>query len=403
MTIEIRRIEPEQHVEFAVPLVTAFGSRVDLERLARTRRLPELIHRNSAFDGDAVVGSAGGYRLTMTTPGGSVATAGLTMVGVLPTHRRRGVLTRLVRRHFEDARAECLAACVLWASESSIYGRFGYGFASLCGAMSLEHDRSTFRKPVPPGASFHLLDETAALARFPGIWERVRAVTPGMMSRSDVWWEIRRLGDYDKGAPPLQRVLVEIDGRPEGYALYRFAEKIGMDALLDAPLCVVEAVAASPHATAALWRYLCDIDLVGRIEWPLMPLSHPLFHLVREPRRLRMVLSDALWLRLLDAEVALQARTWSSRETLVFELSDAFCPWNDGVYAIDGAAGRAQRSTAAPELRLDASALGSLYLGGITARQLAGAGDVVELAEGAIERADGLFRSAHAPWCPDIF
>lgn len=404
MTIEIAPVAPAQHAELTYPLRVAFGFQLDAARVARIQRLPELFQRFGAFDRGAVVGSAGVYRFTMTTPGGSIPTAGLTMVGVLPTHRRRGILTRLMRRHLDEARAAGFAVSALWATEAAIYGRFGYGTASHCGAIALECSHARFRAPSPAPGSFRLLEEPEARATFPAIWDRVRAVTPGMMTRSDVWWEIRRTGDYDPSACPLQRVLLEIDGQPEGYALYRIDDKVALaSGVIQINVSVMEAVATSPRATHLLWRYLCELDLVHTLSAAGLPMTHPLLHLITEPRRLHMKIEDALWLRLIDVPAALAARTWQSRQAITFALDDSFCPWNEGIYRLDGAAGRVTPTGAPPDLHLDAAALAALYLGGVTPRQLADAGDIVELREGAIDRATALFASARAPWCPEIF
>lgn len=401
MAIEIELWGAERHAEFTAPIRTVFGGQFDAERSARMQSIPELTQRLAALDGESFVGSAGSFQLTMTTPGGSVQTAGLTMVAVLPTHRRRGILTSLIRRHFAEARANGQPVSALWASEGSIYGRYGYGMASLQGSISLERDRALFRSQVPREGTFRLLDTEAALAAFPPIYERVRAVTPGMMSRSLPWWEHRRLGDYEKSLPPLQLVLLERDGRAEGYSIYRFTQKVAMHPVVETSLGVLETMAASPRASALLWRYLCDIDLVKRIEAQLLPPSHPILHFVLEARRLNLLIGDALWVRLIDVEAALAGRAWPSPDAVTFSLSDAICPWNAGVYR--AGEGRGVRSAAAPELRLDVTALGALYLGGITAFELAEAGQIEELVPGAVVRADAIFRSPRAPWCPEIF
>jgi len=323
------------------------------------------------------------------------------MVGVLPTHRRRGILSSMMRMHIDQARENGQPVSALWASEGSIYGRYGYGVASLVGSISLERDRAVFKRPVSRAGELRLLDENEALEPFRQVWERVRPTVPGMMSRSAEWWQVRRLGDFDKGLLPLYRVALYVDGQPEAYAMYRFAETMPMPGVAEANLNVIEAIATSPQATAMLWRYICDLDLVRRIEARLLYASHPLFHMVAEPRRLRLQVSDAVWVRLVDAATALGARVFAPAGAVTFRLDDEFCPWNEGVYRIEG--GRAARWDGAPELRLNASTLGSLYLGGVTARQLADAGELEEIAEGAIDRADALFRWPRAPWCPDIF
>ena len=403
MNIEIRVVGPEQHAEFITPLLTAFGAPIVPERLERSQRLADLTHRFVACDGDAIVGGAGTFAYTMTTPGGEVPMAGLTMVGVLPTYRRRGVMSALVRRHLDEARAAGQRVSALWASEGSIYGRFGYSMASLACHASIERERTGFIAEVPRVGRVRLVSEEEALRVFPEVWERVRPTTPGMLSRSPSWWQHRRIPDLEKGAPPLQRVVLEIDGRPEAYALYRHQLKWNSNNLPEGHLLVHEAMGATPLATRVIWRYLFDIDLMPRIEMNLLPPDHPLIHLLREPRRLRLSVLDALWVRLIDIEAALGARAFGSRDAVTIEVEDALYPANSGRYRIDGAVGLCARTDGPAGLRLDVGTLGAAWLGGFTLRRLADAGRVEELEEGAIDRADALFRSSRGPWCPEIF
>jgi predicted acetyltransferase len=311
-----------------------------------------------------------------------------------------------MRHHLDEARARGKSVASLFATEGSIYGRFGYGVASLAGGIALDRDRSAFvgEPGAAAGARFRLLDHDAAARAFPPIWERVRLTTPGMLSRSDGWWRSRRMFDAEwmrAGRPPLLRVLCEIDGRPAGYALYRLGTKNEHDAVVGS-LDVVEAIGDSPAATRAIWRYLCDTDLVRTISAELLPIDHPLLHLLAEPRRLAMRLGDAVWIRLVDVAAALSQRGWEAEgPPLTLGVSDAFCPWNQGSFRL--ADGKATRTDAAPDLSLDVAALGSTYLGGFGFTRLADAGRVVEHTKGALLRADALFRSARAPWCPEIF
>lgn len=401
MSLDIALLPPERHAELVGPLLRSFGLRPDPERNARMQRLEDLWQRIGAFDGDAIVGSAGGFRFDLSTPGGSAKTSGLTMVGVLPSHRRRGILTSLVRRHLEDSHAAGFPLSALWASEGQIYGRFGYGLATMACSVELPRLRSQFRRACPQPGRLRLVSEEEARAKFPIVYDRVRATTPGMLSRSLPWWDARRLADYDKSNGPLERLLLEVDGKPEGYALYRLTPAPPPPGTIDLELRVHEAIAVSPRATWQLWRFLCDMDLATTIHAMLLPVSHPLFHLVEDPARLEMTVYDGMWLRLTDADEALNLRAWPAHETLSFALHDSFCPWNSGVYRI--AEGRVTRAHASPDLKMDASTLGSLYLGGVSARRLADAGDLDELTPGAIEKADTLFRSSREPWCPEVF
>ena len=405
MTITIRATTPAEDTELLGPLAVGFGFDVLPANVERLQAIPELGMRLGAFDEDALVGSTGSWSFAMTTPGGvSVDVEGLTLVAVLTTHRRQGILTGLMRRHLDETRARGKAVATLFATEGSIYRRYGYGIASLGAEIEIERDRSAFVGAAVPGARFRMLDHEAAARAFPPIWERVRVTRPGMLSRSDGWWRARRMSDIAvvrAGRPALIRLLCEIDGRPAGYALYRAATKIE-HANFGGTVEVVEAVGDSPAATRALWRYLFDIDLMRTIKADSLPIDHPLLQLVAEPNRLGMRLHDAIWIRVVDVAAALSQRGWEAEgPPLVLGVADAFCPWNQGSFRL--ANGKAERTTEAPDLTLDIDALGSAYLGGCGFTQLADAGRAIERTPGALLRADALFRSARAPWCPDIF
>ena len=408
MPLAIRSLSRDRLADFLTPICAAFGIPLPVapERVARLLALPELDVLLGAVEteGDEVVGAAGSFTFDMTVPGGvAVETAGLTMVGVMPTHRRRGILREMVRRHLDGARARGQAVAALWASEGSIYGRFGYGMASLSGEVTLARERTAFVDGSPAPGRVRFVGEADALAVFPGIWERVRLARPGMLSRSAGWWRERRIGDPDwsrAGRPSLQRALLEIDGRPAAYALYRFDQAFGHSSD-GVALGVVEALGDSPAATRAIWRWILDVDLVTRFTAMQLPVDHPLLFLLAEPRRLDMQLRDAVWVRLVDVAAALSRRGMGEGEPLVIEVEDAFCPWNQGRYRIAG--GVAERTSDAPDLALDAGTLGAAYLGGFGLAQLAEAGRVAERTPGAIRRGDALLRADRAPWCPEIF
>jgi predicted acetyltransferase len=184
------------------------------------------------------------------------------------------------------------------------------------------------------------------------------------------------------------------------YAIYRtfFAFEGGSSA---SRLVVVEAVGATPQATAEIWRYLLDVDWMATVEVSLAPPDHPLFLLLAEPRRARYRMGDGLWVRVVDVGAALTGRAYGDGPTLVLEVRDAVCPWNDGRWRLEG--GECTRTDAEPDLALDVSALGSAYLGAVSFVQLRDALLVEELRPGAVERADRLFAWRPLPWCPEIF
>lgn len=405
MTIEIRPLGRERAVDLLVPLSTVFGIPMVPERADRFGAVPELQFLIGACDGDTIVGSTGAFTFEMTVPGGAaVETSGLTIVAVLPTHRRRGILRQMMRRHLDDAHRRGQVLASLYASEGGIYGRFGYGMAALRADAEVRRERTAFKPGiVAPEARVRLVSEEEANAIFPPIWERVRLSRPGMLSRSPTWWRVRRLSDPDwlrAGRPPLQRAVLSIDGRPRGYAVYRFGGTMSA-ANPDIPVDVVEAVGDSPEATRAIWRYLFDMDIVASFRGTYFPPDHPLLFLLDEPARLQLRLYDGIWMRLVDVGAALARRRYGEGAPVVIEVADAFCPWNAGRYRIAG--GGVEPTGAEPDLSLDVEALGSVYLGGFGFTQLAHAGRVVERTPGALARADALFRGDLHPWCPENF
>lgn len=358
---------------------------------------------HAAWSDGSIVGGAGAFQFDLSVPGGDLPTAGITVVGVAPTHRRRGVMRALMRTQLDEAheRGEPLAA--LWASEETIYGRFGFGLASFCGEITLAHEHGAFAAPVEPAGTLRLIDADEALETIPPVFERVRRVWPGMFSRNRVWWENRELADpaeRREGAGPKRWVVYEREGTVEGYAAYR--HKPGFEGgTTIAELRVVEAQGVTPEAVRDVWAYLLAIDWIATVKAYLLPPDHPLFLLVAKPRRLRYRMGDGIWVRLVDVGAALSGRAYSSDGSIVFDVADDFCPWNEGRWQLQD--GKAARTDADPDLRLPVQSLGSALLGGISFAELHRAGRLVELQEGAVTRADALFRWDRHPWCPAIF
>jgi predicted acetyltransferase len=369
-----------------------------LEELARLMPHDRM---HAAFEEGAIVGGAGAFPFELSVPGGSLPCAGVTAVGVHPTHRRRGVLRSMMDTQLRDVneRGEPIAA--LWASEETIYGRFGYGLASWAGDLKVPHEWDAFAEPLEPAGTTRFVTPEEARELFPPVYERVRRERAGMTSRSEEWWEIRhlRLHDDEKNAP-RRFVALDVDGETQGYAIYR--TYFGFEGGLPGSRLVVrEALGVTPQATAAIWRFLLDVDWMAVAEAPLAPPDHPLFLLLALPRRARYQMHDALWVRLVDVGAALSGRTYGEGGPLVLEVRDAVCEWNDGRWRLGG--GVCERTDEEPELALDVSALGSAYLGAVSFTQLRQALRVDELQEGAIEQADALFAWRPLPWCLEIF
>jgi predicted acetyltransferase len=340
----------------------------------------------------------------VTVPGGVIPAAGVTMVGVLPSHRRRGLLTAMMRRQLDDVRDRGEPLALLWASESGIYGRFGYGVGAL--ASRFRFDRgAAFEGPPSTGGRISLMSKDAALAAFPPVYDQVRLGQPGMVDRPGGWW-FARLADTQVHRGDFGRFFFAAheSDRVDGYAVYRF-EHHWPEGGPEGTVEVVELLATTPEAYAELWRFCLDLDLAARVEAWRRPPDDPILFMLADPRRARVRIQDSLWVRPVDVAAALAARRYAVKDRLRLEIRDPFCPWNEGRYELVGGPDGAEchRTDAYPDLELSAADLGAVYLGGMRWGPLARAGRVKERSPRAVRRADLMFGWDPAPWCPHVF
>ena len=394
----------EEFVDAVGAISHYFGSERDLERAGRFGKVLPFERMHAAWDGDRIVGGAGAFPFELTVPGGPIPCAGVTVVGVLPTHRRRGVLTAMMRAQLEDVRSRGEPIAALWASEEVIYRRFGYGLASLSGEIELASGYTGLRQPPDSGASVRLITLEQAKTLVPPIYDQVRETTPGMFKRTDDWWELRNFADPPdrrQGGGVKNALLLELDGTPAGYALYRVHMRFEQGAAVG-KLDVIEAIADGPVATRELWRVLLDMDWKATLSADLLPIDHPLLHQLSYPRRMRMRIGDGLWVRLVDVGAALSVRAYGGEGPVVFDVEDAFLPENSARWRLAG--GKAERTEDDADLALEVGELASAYLGGFTFGELVRAGVVRELSDGGAARADEVFlTTAPKPWCTEIF
>lgn len=401
--LAVRAITADEYDDFATAVEAAFGTQARPEDVARWRAITELDRTQAVFDGGRIVATGTADSLELTVPGGAaVPMAGITAIGVLPTHRRRGLLTGVMHRLLADAhdRGEPLAG--LWASEAGIYGRFGFGWASTGLHVQVDAIRASFAQPVELRGQTRLLGADEQAVRLPALYERARSTVAGMLSCSPGrWgWLLHDPEHLRDGAS--ERFAVAYADR--GYARYRIREHED-EGRPRFTLLVEDLVALDEIALAGLWRYLLDVDLVATVRAEHRPVDDPLRLLLVDPREAVASTTDALWLRLLDVPAALTARAYAAPGDLVLEVADGVCPWVAGTYLLDVRDGHARCAAtgAPPHLSMRAGDLAALYLGGVRPSQLARAGRVVEHDAGAIERADSLFTTARVPWCPFVF
>jgi predicted acetyltransferase len=407
VSFDIRALHSDEFDGFFETLHGAFGAIPRAEEIARARRVLPVERALAAFEGGAMVGTTATFPFTLTVPGGELSAGGVTMVGVVPTHRRRGVLTELMRAQISDSRRHKEPITVLWASEGSIYQRFGYGLATTMAEIDIERERTTFLHHEPRTGAMRLISAEEALDVLPDVYEHVRRLTPGMFVRSREWWDAHTLPDpeedRDGGGPRFIGVWESRTGI-DGYALYRVHSE-WRDGVPGGRLEVDEVMAHSPVAVRALWTFLFGVDLVARIRAWKEPAEHPLYLMLAEPRRLRLRLQDGLWLRIVDLHAALEGRRYPVDGTVVFDLEDGLCPWNQGRWRLDvsGGSPHLDATSEAPDIALRSEDLAAAYLGGVGLDALQRAGRVREHSRGAVQLGAAMLSWTRPPWCPEIF
>jgi predicted acetyltransferase len=395
--MELRPASREEFDDFSRAAMSAFHREyTDVDR-ERYERIDEPDRSLAWFDDGRIVATTMAFTRQLTVPGAEIPCAGVTAVAVVPTHRRRGLLTAMMRRQLDEIRDRGEAVAALWSSEGEIYGRFGYGIGTTQARLVARRPAAALAgaavggDPLRSGPAANHIDAMRA------VHDRVRARRPGMLSRPGPWWQDRLFDPETNrgGAHPLRAVIAD-----DGYALY--AVRPGSDEDEPAGEVVVrELVAATPAARAVLWAFLLDQDLTRTVRWDHASVDEPLWLMVADPRAVRRKIGDGLWVRVVDVAAALGARAYATSLDVVLEVADAFCPWNEGRYRL--AEGSCEPTRAEPDLALDVAALGAAYLGGPTLRELAEAGRVRELRPGALERTSAAFRGDVAPWCPEMF
>ena len=435
----IRDIKPAQAAAFFAVGDEAFNSNEDpAATLERELVTFESDRTAAAFDGEQIVGTSGAYTFTLSVPGGTAATAGISLVAVLPAYRRRGIMSAMMGELLADAarRGEALAA--LFASESGIYQRFGYGCAAQSMRCTIQRGEGALVGLTTPGLPGPVRIRAAApgqvVSAMAEVYAAAVAERPGGPSRDERWWRYRIADPADgrRGASALRCVVAEDagagedaedegeggrGGRVRGYALYSTVPTWGGDGIAAHELNVRELIAADPVAAAALWGDLLSRDLVSLVRTGSRPVDDALLQLLADRRRARAVVADNLWVRLVDVPAALRLRRYARDVDVVIEVSDQVLPGNAGRWRLTasaaagdspggdsaGGAVRCERTADGADVVATAAALGAAYLGGTRLGALAAAGQVAELRPGALAELSTAMSWDPAPWCPMTF
>jgi predicted acetyltransferase len=401
--IEIRPIAPTEFGAFMNLFMRTMGFPPhDEKALEREIRAYDQSRSLAAFDGDQIVGTAHSFLFDLTLPGATVLpAAGVTDVSVATTHRRRGIVTELMRRQLVEARDRGEPLAILIASESAIYGRYGYGLASTIIDVTVDTRFGTLRSEISPPGRVRFVDEVTADKVFPEVYERHRASQPGAVPRHDVWWE--RWRDERKGDDSLA-IYESPDGAVDGYVRYTVRAKWD-GGLPDHSLHIHDHIALTVDATAALWRHCLSADLVRSVTAGARPIDEPLRWILANPRAMKVTrVGDLLWARLLDVPRALNARRYATDDEFVLEVVDDLFGTSDRFVLSAGTDGAACEPTqSAADVSMTVADLGAIYLGGTAPSELARVGRIREATAGAVTRLESCFASTPKPWSATWF
>ena len=394
---EMRTVAPEEFLQWLRAESRAHGNRLDHDP-EELRLHFDLSRSIAVFEGSNIIGGCQSHWLEMSIPGGSSVVAGVANVAVQPTHTRQGVMSRMMHRQINDIhdRGEPLAA--LFASESAIYGRFGYGVGTQHESWKVDRPYNGYAQRYESPGRIVFVDPEDIGKELPGVFRRSTADRPGVFQKPQHKWEEESSAPEHRqgGRGGAFYAAYEENGKVDGYAVYRTNRPT---------LTVTELMAVTREAAAALWRFCFDIDLMGITEAVKRPLDDPLPWMMADPRRLQRIIRDGVWLRVVDVASALEQRCYSEKGRLTLEVRDGLCPWNNGRFELEGAPEGAvcRAGNSSPDLTIAVSALASAYLGTVSFTSLSRAGLVDEHTPGALQRADRMFAAPHQPWTPFNF
>jgi len=405
----LRPITPNELPAFWQQVGAAFGSIPSDEEVARQLPGFEFDRSLGAFAGAGLVGTVVVEATLVSLPGSTSVPAGaIKAATVSPAHRRRGILRAMVAHALADCQERGEPMAVLTASESSIYGRFGFGSAADQAGYAISTAGSAFLGPVAYSGSVECIDFADARGLYPEVCETARRQTPGAIARNAYWWQryfetplAERIGERSQ----YHVVARDNSGSCEGFAIYGLKSD-WTDGINDFTLEVSQLITTTDDARVALWRYLLDVDLVRKLTTWNSPVDELLRYLLKDPRQLRTRhRTDGLWVRMLDVPAALGARRYAIEGSLVLEVRDGFRPACGGRFLLEGATDGAacRRTSRSPDITLETADLATLFLGGVPFTMLARAQRLREETPGALQRADLMFASSPQPWCMTRF
>ncbi|MEE9255392.1 MAG: GNAT family N-acetyltransferase [Pseudomonadales bacterium] len=358
-----------------------------------------------AFVGGRMVSSYSTIPFTMRANGNAVPLGGVSAVGTLPEFRRQGIIRRITTQSFANMRERGQAVAALWASQAAIYQRYQYALATVLRSYTLDTVDIRFHDGDEGSDQVERIDLESGYDIIKSLYIQFATHRMCYLHRAKPLWLNNVLEERSADGPIHIAVSKDATGEASGYVVYTVRAGRTDHPARSAEMIVRELVWLTPDAYRSLWCFLARHDLVGRVRWQGAPLDDPAAELFFEPRLLNTRDREGIWLRVVDAPVALANRGYDAQGTITISIhEDQLAPWNNGVYRLDAGPDGAEVSEVSGDgdIRLNSKALASLYTGFRSARELAGWGLLKGSGE-AVRRADALFATAHSPHCPDHF
>lgn len=403
MSLEVTGVQAGEVAEYLKAFEVPFGETMHREDLEYGASVLEPDRALAVRDGGHIVATAANLSMDVSVPGGGrLPMAGVTVVAVWPSHRRRGLASDLLDRLHQDARERGEPLAGLWASESGIYGRFGYGSAVSMASRELPTAHAAFARPVDTRGAVRLIEPEEAVGLVLDLYEHERDRTPGMPGLTDARLRglLTRDPEHWRGGASTRHLAAVAD---RGFVAYRIKQR-WVDGVAGNQARVEDLYARDAEAWALLWRYLCELDLVSEVVARGRPVDEPLQHLLADPRRAVTGVRDSLWLRVLDVHAVLSGRRYACDGAAVLEVVDG-SGFAAGRWRLEAGEGKAEctTTTARADATLPVASLGAACLGGTRLTALARAGRADEHTPGSLRLLDRMLSSDPLPWCPFDF
>ena len=395
---EIRSISGEEFGAFSETSARAFGFDQDARYLNMKKSYFDFDRTLAVIHKNGIIGGCVSSQYLLNIPGTQAKVAAVADVSVLPNHRRKGLLTKMMRTQLTNIyeRDELFAA--LWAEESPIYGRFGYGIASIHEDWILHRQNNEFNINVPGNGTIEYINSSKITELLPIIYEKATFDVPAVIRRPELYWKVIAEDFESKrnNESKMQHVIYRQGNEINGYVSYRTVpEGISIHELMGTDL----------NSTVGLWRFCLDMDLRLKSQIYRRPLDDILPMLLTDPGKLSRTIKEGLWLRLVNIEKALELRKYSLDTRLVLKVIDSFCEWNDQTFELQTSdnGNKCSPSNLKADICITASDLASVYLGAIKFSTLLKSGRIQLETDNAIHKADMMFSYKHAPWSPFYF